>query len=201
MPVNTRALAAVLVGLLVGVAAVAVALWVAWRDSGAAAVREARAVLPQPPRAPSPPDDASPGAPGVARPGAREPRAAPSLDPVQPPRPAVPLDPAQAQRLREAQDEYLRRLLTDPRDERAMRDLVRVRSELAGGDPRILRARAAAYRLAIAQGREADEHYTPAALALLAEADETAARLIERERRTPSPGGARFPGHGKERYD
>ncbi|MGH2359460.1 MAG: hypothetical protein ACRDGM_02820, partial [bacterium] len=83
-------------------------------------------------------------------------------------------------RLMEAQDAYLEILVATPGDERAMRGLVAIRRRLSLNDPVLLRRQAEAYGQAAANGVEiSGEHYTRAAMAVLAEASLRAARDVE----------------------
>lgn len=75
-----------------------------------------------------------------------------------------------AGRLREAQELFLEVLLVNPDDREAMRGLVRVRGLMAREDAPTLRKQAKTYRRAISQGIETDEHYTAAAMDVLATA-------------------------------
>lgn len=80
----------------------------------------------------------------------------------------------------EAQDAYLEILLVTPGDEGAMRGLVAIRRRLALNDPALLRRQAEAYGQAAANGVEIPgEHYTRAAMAVLAEASLRAAQDVE----------------------
>ncbi len=89
-------------------------------------------------------------------------------------------------KLKESQDAYLEMLIAAPNDRSALRGLVLVRRRLAGDDPVTLRKQAATYRQAIATDVEiADEHYTSAAMAILADASTRAANEIE-SRKKPS---------------
>jgi len=92
----------------------------------------------------------------------------------------------EAGRLREAQDEYLTIILAyrGADDAAAMRGLVTVRRRMAQDDPGLLRRQAQAYRRAIAQKIETDEHYTSPAMEFLARACLLAAKEIETRRRT-----------------
>ena len=92
----------------------------------------------------------------------------------------------EAGRLREAQDEYLTIILAyrGADDAAAMRGLVTVRRRMANDDPALLRRQAEAYRRAIAQKIETDEHYTSPAMEFLAQACLLAAKEIETRRRT-----------------
>jgi hypothetical protein len=100
-------------------------------------------------------------------------------------------DPA---RLRAAQDEYLQALVFDPSNAKALQALIAVRRKLAGDNPAVLRRQAKIYRQALAEGKQV-EYYSRAALAILAQVDELAAAVIEKERRarqlaptvTPTP--------------
>jgi hypothetical protein len=84
-------------------------------------------------------------------------------------------------RLMEAQDAYLEILVVTPDDEGAMRGLAAVRRRLALNDPSLLRRQAEAYGQAASQGVEiSGEHYTRAAMALLAEASLRAAEEVEK---------------------
>lgn len=98
-----------------------------------------------------------------------------------------------ADRLREMQQEYLITLLRTPGDPNAMAGLVTVQRQLAQDDPTVLRRQAAALEKAIARGTETEEHYTPNAMMILAEASLLAAQEIERERGTPSGLAATVP--------
>ncbi|MGH2453894.1 MAG: hypothetical protein ACRDF5_09045 [bacterium] len=93
-----------------------------------------------------------------------------------------------AGRLREAQDEYVQVLLLAPDSVEGWAGLLRVRRLLAKDDPTVLRRQAGTYRRAIARGEETEEHYTIAAMRVLAEASERAAQGLEQARR-PSPRG------------
>lgn len=64
-----------------------------------------------------------------------------------------------------------------------MRGLVMVRRRMANDDPALLRQQAQAYRRAIAQKIETDEHYTGHAMEFLAQACLLAAKEIETRRR------------------
>lgn len=83
-------------------------------------------------------------------------------------------------RLMEAQDACLEILVSMPGDERAMRSLVAIRRRLSLDDPVLLRRQAEAYDEAATYGVElTGEHYTRAAMAVLAEASVRAAQEIE----------------------
>jgi len=83
-------------------------------------------------------------------------------------------------RLMEAQDAYLEILVVTPGDEGAMRGLVAIRRRLALNDPALLRRQAEAYGQAASNGVEiSGEHYTRAAMAVLAEASLRAAQDVE----------------------
>jgi cell division protein FtsN len=85
-----------------------------------------------------------------------------------------------AGRLHDAQDEFIQVLLVAPNSEEAWTGLVQVRRRLARDDPALLRRQAAAYQRAIARGEETEEHYTPVAMRILAQASLQAAQQIER---------------------
>lgn len=119
--------------------------------------------------------------------GDNRPQSTPSASAVT--RPAAPAshDEATSQlmaagRLREAQDAYLAELLSAGAEAShdAWQGLVGVRRQLAHHDPLVLRQQAAAYRQAIAEGVET-EHYTKAALEVLATTSLRAAEEIEAE--------------------
>lgn len=83
-------------------------------------------------------------------------------------------------RFMEAQDAYLEILVSAQGDERAMRGLVAIRRRLSLDDPVLLRRQAEAYGQAAATGAEIlGQHYTRAAMAVLAEASLRAAQDIE----------------------
>jgi hypothetical protein len=83
-------------------------------------------------------------------------------------------------RLMEAQDAYLEILVSRRIDEPTMRGLVAIRRRLSLNDPVLLRRQAEAYGEAAANGVEiSGEHYTRAAMAVLAEASLRAAQDIE----------------------
>lgn len=86
--------------------------------------------------------------------------------------------------LRRARNEYLTILLSiDADSAEAWQGLMAVRRRSAGDDPLELRRDAHAYRLAITHAGETDDHYTPQALELLAEASRRAAAQIDAEHR------------------
>ncbi len=90
-------------------------------------------------------------------------------------------------KLKESQDAYLEMLMAAPNDRSALRGLVLVRRQLAGDDPVILRKQAASYRQAITKGVEiADEHYTSAAMTILADVSMLAANEIESRKKPTS---------------
>jgi hypothetical protein len=83
-----------------------------------------------------------------------------------------------------AQHEYLMILLTvAPDSAQAWRGLAMLHRRWAAENPTQLQRQANAYRLAIRNGTEMDEHYSPQALAVLAKAAMLAAREIEGARR------------------
>lgn len=92
--------------------------------------------------------------------------------------------------LREAQELYLQLLLADPNEQEAMRGLVHVRRLIADGDQAALRQYAEEYQRAISQGVTTGDHYTAAAMELLATASLLAAAEPEdsgAEARAPVP--------------
>ncbi len=86
-----------------------------------------------------------------------------------------------AGRIEEAQNDYLQLLLSGPyrNDPRVLQVLATIRRRLAHDDPALLRRQAAGYREAIAQKVETDQHYTPEAMELLAQACFIAAKELE----------------------
>lgn len=86
-----------------------------------------------------------------------------------------------AGRLEEAQNDYLQLLLSGPyrNDPRVLQVLATIRRRLAHDDPALLRRQATGYRKAIAQNVETEQHYTPEAMELLAQASLIAANELE----------------------
>jgi hypothetical protein len=96
-----------------------------------------------------------------------------------------------AGRLRAAQSGYLTVLLSlAPDDGQAQEGLVAVQRRWANDDPAILRRQARTYRLAAVRATEPDSQYSPAALALLADANLRAANEIEIDRVVTARSGA-----------
>jgi tetratricopeptide (TPR) repeat protein len=89
------------------------------------------------------------------------------------------------------QEQYLEIALTDPEDAQSLLPLVAVRRYIAGGDAALLRREAGRLTEAIRRGTETEEHYTAAAMALLAQASLLAAAEIESAH--PAPVGAVHP--------
>ncbi len=86
-----------------------------------------------------------------------------------------------AGRLQEAQNDYLQLLLSGPyrNDPRVLQVLATIRRRLAHDDSVLLRRQAAGYRDAIARNVETEDHYTPEAMELLAQASLIAANELE----------------------
>jgi hypothetical protein len=111
-------------------------------------------------------------------PQSRSVRAQPAPDPL----PARIRELIRSARLMEAQDACLEILVSTPNDDATMRGLVAIRRRLALDDPVLLRRQAEAYGEAAAYGVElTGEHYTRAAMTILAEASLRAAQEIERQ--------------------
>ncbi len=89
-----------------------------------------------------------------------------------------------AGRLREAQDAYLQILTLAPGDRDALRDLITVRRLMAGQDAAKLQQQGEAYRQALANGTDTEEHYTRNALEILTMANFVAADQIRKARVT-----------------
>lgn len=101
--------------------------------------------------------------------------------PVPEPAPPHVAEMLRTGRFMEAQDAYLEILVSAQDDERAMRGLVAIRRRLSLDDPVLLRRQAEAYGQAAATGAEIlGQHYTRAAMAVLAEASLRAAQDIEK---------------------